>query len=87
MKVMEIQGSLRNSLPSGKVTDQEIEKAAEAVAALPSKTYNLAVVFLGLVTVILAAGAIYLGDGVNEALWGALGAGIGGLAGIFMARD
>jgi hypothetical protein len=74
------------------VTDPDIEqKVRSAIAAnLPSKTYNMAVVFLGLVTLVLALGSIGLaglGRSVPEALWGALGAGIGGLAGIFMAKD
>ncbi len=72
--------------------------SAEQVAAvkdsiqsnLPAKTYNTAVLFLGLITIVSAIGSILLpaiGASVPEALWSALGAGIGGLAGIFMSRD
>lgn len=73
------------------VPDQYLDAAGVAVAqSLPPKTYTTAVLFLGLVTLLLAVGAIGLaayGKPVADALWGALGAGIGGLAGIFMAKD
>lgn len=53
---------------------------------LPPKTYTAAVWFLGIITIILAGGAIasvVLKTGGAEGLWGAVGAGVGALAGIF----
>jgi hypothetical protein len=53
------------------------------------ETLTSAVIFLGLATLVLAVGsmALVLNDKtVPEALWSALGAGIGGLAGIFMGQ-
>ncbi len=54
------------------------------------ETIDKAVLFLGWATVALAVGSIILA-GLNktvpEALWSALGAGIGGLAGIFMGKQ
>jgi len=55
--------------------------------SLSQGTYDKAVLFLGWVTVLLTVGTLALAylDKAPEALWGALGAGIGGLAGIFTA--
>ena len=69
----------------------DTQKVRGAIMAhLPAKTYNTAILFLGWATVALAVGSIVLagvGNAVPEALWGALGAGIGGLAGIFMSKE
>jgi len=82
---------LEHDLESRGVSEADREKVKEAlVANLPARTYNAAVVYLGIATVALVLGSILLG-GLNkevpEALWGALGAGIGGLAGIFMGKQ
>ena len=70
---------------------QQIGQIRAALAEhLPSRTYLIAVWFLGFVTVILAVGSLYLltrGPVASEALWTALGTGIGGLAGVFSARS
>jgi hypothetical protein len=72
-------------------TSEQTEKVQKAIQAnLPPETYNKAVLFLGWATVALTLGSIILailGKTVPEALWGALGAGIGGLAGIFMGKQ
>lgn len=71
--------------------EAQTQKVKAAIAAsLPEKTYNMAVVYLGVATVALVLGSILLGGlgkEVPEALWGALGAGIGGLAGVFMGNQ
>lgn len=78
------------------VTQGLIDPAKESEAQstisgnLPPETYNKAVIFLGWATVVLTLGSILLAGldkEVPEALWGALGAGIGGLAGIFMGKE
>lgn len=69
---------------------QTKEKIINAIKAVPGKTYDKAVIFLGLATIIIALGGILLAvldKAVPDALWAALGAGIGGLAGIFTGRD
>ena len=82
---------VKSAMKQQGIPDQYLEAAGMAVVqSMPPKTYTTAVLFLGCVTVLLAAGAIGLaafGKEVADALWGALGAGIGGLAGIFMAKD
>lgn len=78
------------ALASEGFNEEQTQKVEAAIAAsLPEKTYNMAVVYLGVVTVALVLGSILLGGlekEVPEALWGALGAGIGGLAGVFMGN-
>lgn len=56
---------------------------------LPKKTYTLAVKFLGWATLLLIAGAIasLLLNKSAAALWTAVGAGLGGLAGIFTGKN
>lgn len=49
------------------------------------RTYVWAVVFLGAATYVLALGAILL-RATPDALWTAVGAGLGGLTGIFMGQ-
>jgi hypothetical protein len=71
----------------GFTEEQTARVKAAITASLPERTYNTAVVYLGVATVALVLGSILLGGmgkDVPEALWGALGAGIGGLAGVFM---
>lgn len=54
------------------------------------KTYLLAVKYLGVATIILIVGAVaslLLKIPTSEALWTAVGAGLGGLAGIFTAKS
>jgi len=71
--------------------DKQTEEVKQAIQAnLPPETYNKAMLFLGWVTVVLAVGSIIfigLGREVPEALWAVLGAGIGGLAGIFVGKQ
>lgn len=67
-----------------------ISKVKSTLENMRPETIDKAVLFLGWATVVLALGSIVLagfGKTVPEALWGALGAGIGGLAGIFMGRQ
>ena len=73
------------------LSDKEIVAVHELLEKMfPTGVYKAAVIFLGWVTVLLAVGAIaliaYTGQS-PEALWVALGAGIGGLAGIFAQKD
>lgn len=65
-----------------------IEKVKNTLENMKPETIDKAVLFLGWATLILALGSIMLAvlDKVPDALWGALGAGIGGLAGIFMSK-
>ncbi len=83
--------TVRSTLKDHGVPDAQLDAASQAIVdKLPSKTYNTAILFLGAVTLLLAIGAVLLpvfDKEVADALWGALGAGIGGLAGIFMAKD
>ncbi len=83
--------TVRSTLKDQGVPEAQLEAASQAIIdRFPSKTYNTAILFLGAVTLLLAIGAISLpafDKEVADALWGALGAGIGGLAGIFMAKD
>jgi hypothetical protein len=64
-----------------------VDKIKNAIIPnLEPKTYNIAIIFLGVVTFTLAFGSIILAlekVTLPEPLWGALGAGIGGLAGLF----
>jgi hypothetical protein len=56
----------------------------------PKKTYELAVWFLGIATIILILGAVassMLGKATSDALWASVGAGIGALAGIFTGKS
>ena len=72
-------------LASGIPENQTKEIMERISSTIPPRVYMYAVSFLGAVTVILAIGSIVLAslDGAPEALWTALGAGLGGLAGIF----
>lgn len=54
--------------------------------SLPTRAYVWAVVFLGAATYVLALGAILL-RATPDALWTAVGAGLGGLTGIFMGKN
>jgi hypothetical protein len=83
--------TVRTTLKDQGVPADRLEAASQAIIDnLPAETYNSAILFLGAVTLLLALGAVLLpafGKEVVDALWGALGAGIGGLAGIFMAKS
>jgi hypothetical protein len=72
-------------------TQEQIQKVKNTILVnLKPETYDKAVIFLGWVTLALALGSILLvsiGKSVPEALWGTLGAGIGGLAGIFIGKQ
>ncbi len=66
-----------------------ISKVKSALKELPPKAYNNAVFFLGCATLVITLGGIFLiafDKSVPDALWTALGAGFGGLAGIFMGK-
>jgi hypothetical protein len=72
-------------------THAVIEQAIDSLNAnYPPKTYTVAVWFLGSATIILIAGAVasvLLGKETSDALWTAVGAGLGGLAGIFTGKS
>lgn len=68
---------------------QTREKILNTIKTVPENTYDKAVIFLGAATLVVAVGGILLaaiGKTVPDALWTALGAGIGGLAGIFTGK-
>ena len=74
----------------GFTEEQRAQVKGAIIANLPPETYSKAVLFLGWSTFALVLGSILLAGldkTVPEALWGALGAGIGGLAGIFMGKQ
>ena len=82
---------LDKSLDVEGIQDPQVkEKIVSAIKSLPEKTYDKAVIFLGYVTLLVAVGGILLAalnKTVPDALWTALGAGIGGLAGIFTGKN
>jgi len=84
-------GKVCEALRQKGFNDKQTEEVKQAIQAnLPPETYNKAMLFLGWVTVVLAVGSIIfigLGREVPEALWAVLGAGIGGLAGIFVGKQ
>lgn len=71
-------------------TPDQTQKVQEVIIAnMKPETLDKAVVFLGLATLALIVGGILLaglGREVPDPLWSVLGAGIGGLAGVFMGR-
>lgn len=70
-------------LPNDK-TEETVEKLRTII---PPETYKTAIHYLGLTTIILVLGviAIVIFEGtLPEAVWGVIGAGMGGLVGIFM---
>ena len=70
-------------------TADQVKGITQVARDISEKTYNLAVVFLGVVTLLLAAGslaALFTNTKMPEALWTLVGAGIGGLAGVFTAK-
>ncbi len=71
-------------------TPDQAQKVQEVIIAnMKPETLDKAVVFLGLATLALIVGGILLaalGREVPDPLWSVLGAGIGGLAGVFMGR-
>ena len=73
------------------LSDKELVAVHEWVEkTFPPRVYRTAVRFLGWVTVLLAAGAVALlafDYASPEALWALVGAGIGGLAGIFAQKQ
>lgn len=87
MKLVE---KVSETLKAEGFNDAQIAKVATAIAEnFPPRTYIVAVWFLGGITVILVLGALYyLSAGQStEAIWVAVGAGIGALAGIFSAKE
>ena len=68
-----------------------VDKVDESIQKnFPKKTYELAVWFLGIATIILILGAVgssMLGKPTSDALWATVGAGIGALAGIFTGKS
>ena len=81
---------IARALEEGGVDQNTIERVKSVIESLEPETFDKAIIFLGWSTIILAIGSILLtglGKPVPEALWSALGAGIGGLAGIFMGKQ
>ena len=83
--------NVEKTLQAKNINPATIEEVKSAIIEhMTPKSIENAVLFLGLATVSLAFGSIVLAGldkTVPEALWSALGAGIGGLAGIFMGRQ
>lgn len=74
------------SLEDEGLTETQAQRVASILAdSRPQRGYVWAVVFLGAATYVLALGAILL-RAAPDALWTAVGAGMGGLTGIFMGR-
>ena len=71
--------------------DDVAQKAMEVFKAnLPPPVYKSAIHYLGSATILLVFGSIamYIYKGaLPDAIWGAIGAGIGGLAGLFMGSQ
>jgi hypothetical protein len=88
--IVKLKEAVRGDLAAAGVPQDAIEKAVASIERnFPTKTYLLAVWFLGIVTMILVVGGVasgLLGKTVPDALWAALGAGIGALAGIFTGK-
>jgi hypothetical protein len=75
------------SLQNDGFTEAQVQRVAALLRATPRpKVYLWAVVFLGAATYVLALGAILL-RATPDALWTAVGAGLGGLTGIFMGKQ
>jgi len=84
-------GKVTKTLMDEGFTPEQVDKVEKTIKAnLPPETYNNAVIFLGWATLVLVVGSMIL-VGLNkplpEPLWGAVGAGIGGLAGIFTGKE
>ncbi len=83
-------GKLMDAMQDANLNQDQKEKVEKALKDnLPAGTYNAAVKFLGWSTLLLVVGGIVLaalGKAVPEGLWTVLGAGIGGLAGIFVGN-
>ena len=74
------------SLQDDGFTETQVRRVTHIIEAHPRpRVYIWAVVFLGAATYVLALGAILL-RATPDALWTAVGAGLGGLTGIFMGR-
>lgn len=91
-KLAKLANIVGKDLRAANFTQDQVDTVTDAIhqANVEPGTYNTAVVFLGLITIALAVGSVVLAAlqrDVAEGLWGALGAGIGGLAGIFMAGE
>jgi hypothetical protein len=89
--VSRLKEAVKADLRAAGAPQQVIDKAGESIEKnFPRKTYELAVWFLGIATLILilgAVGAMLLGKATSEALWVAIGTGIGALAGIFTGKS
>ena len=87
---MKLKEAVKEDLTAAGVAPDAIAKAVAAIEKnFPTKTYLLAVWFLGIVTMVLVVGGVassLLGKTAPDALWVALGAGIGALAGIFTGK-
>jgi len=78
--------SIMTSLQEDGLTDAQVQRIASRLQSRPRRRiYIWAVVFLGAATYVLALGAVLL-RATPDALWTAVGAGLGGLTGIFMGR-
>ena len=79
------------ALRNVRATDEIVEEARRALELnFPEQTYNVAVWSLGVATNILIVGAVLsllLERGSSDAVWTAVGAGVGGLAGVFAANS
>jgi hypothetical protein len=67
-------------------SETDVDRVTSMLQTAPRpRMYIWAVVFLGAATYVLALGAILL-RATPDALWTAVGAGLGGLTGIFMGH-
>ncbi len=84
------QDAVLRDLDAAGATTEVIETARASLGKnFPEKVYSLAVVYLGIATILLVLGAVvllWLGKEAPDGLWVAVGAGIGALAGIFTGR-
>jgi len=82
--------NVKSHLRSENFSEDQIQTIVKVIRDnLPPEILSKALIFLGIVTVVLAAGFILLiarGETVPGEGWTALAAGIGGLAGIFTAK-
>ena len=78
-------------LKDARVDHAVVDQVRESLERnIPDRVYTASVWLLGIATISLTVGAIVLlalGRQTPDALWAALGAGLGGLAGVFAGKN